>query len=69
MYLSEEPVFCSHNTGAPKDTSIGTVNSTEKLTERIIELACSFGRYGYRRIHQLMTSEGWQINHKRSVRI
>ena len=23
----------------------------EKLTERIIELACSFSRYGYRRIH------------------
>ena len=23
MYLSEEPVFCSHNTGPPKDTNIG----------------------------------------------
>ena len=41
----------------------------EKLTERIIELACSFGRYGYRRIHQLLTREGWQINHKRLERI
>ena len=37
----------------------------EKLTERIIELACGFGRYGYRGIHQLLTREGWQINHKR----
>ncbi len=41
----------------------------EKLTERIIELACGFGRYGYRRIHQLLTREGWQINHKRLERI
>ena len=37
----------------------------EKLAARIIELACSFGRYGYRRIHQLLAREGWQINHKR----
>ena len=41
----------------------------EKLTERIIELAFSFGRYGYRRIHQLLTREGWQVNHKRLERI
>ena len=41
----------------------------EKLTERIIELACGFGRYGYRRIHQLLTREGWQFNHKRLERI
>ena len=30
----------------------------EKLTERIIEIACGIGRYGYRRIHQFMTLEG-----------
>jgi len=41
----------------------------EKLTERIIELACGFGRYGYGKIHQLLTCEGWQINHKRLERI
>ena len=31
----------------------------EKLTERIIELGCGFGRYGYRRIYQLLTRQGW----------
>jgi len=41
----------------------------EKLTERIIELVCGFGRYGYRRIYQLLTRESWQINHKRLERI
>ena len=41
----------------------------EKLTERIIELACGFGRYGCLRITQLLTREGLQINHKRLDRI
>ena len=41
----------------------------EKLTRRIIELACSFGRYGVRRIQQNLTHEGWQINHKRLERL
>ena len=35
----------------------------------MIELACCYGRYGYRRIHQLLAREGWQINHNRMERI
>ncbi len=35
----------------------------------MLELACCYGRYGYRRIHQLLAREGWQINHKRMERI
>ena len=35
----------------------------------MIELACRYGRYGYRRIHQLLVREGWPINHKRLERI
>ena len=64
MYLSEEPVFCFHNSGRPKDTNVSKSEFNEKLTERIIVPACGFGRYGYRRIHQLLAREGWQINHK-----
>jgi len=41
----------------------------EKLVERIIELACQYGRYGYRRITALLRSEGWRLNHKRVERI
>ena len=41
----------------------------EKLTQRTIELACRYGRYGYRRIHQLLVREGWHFNHKRIERI
>jgi transposase InsO family protein len=39
------------------------------LTTRIIELASQFGRYGYRRITELLRSEGWRVNHKRVERI
>ena len=39
------------------------------LTEKIIELALQYGRYGYRRITALLRAEGWQINHKRVERI
>jgi len=40
-----------------------------RLTQRIIELACAYGRYGYRRIAALLRREGWRVNHKRVERI
>jgi transposase InsO family protein len=39
------------------------------LTERIIELALQYGRYGYRRITALLCADGWYVNHKRVERI
>jgi len=39
------------------------------LTERIIELALQYGRYGYRRITALLRADGWYVNHKRVERI
>jgi len=39
------------------------------LTQRIIELAVEYGRYGYRRITVLLQREGWRVNHKRVERI
>jgi len=40
-----------------------------RLVARIIELACKYGRYGYRRITALLRREGWRLNHKRVRRI
>jgi len=37
--------------------------------DRIIALACQYGRYGYRRITALLRDEGWEVNHKRVERI
>ena len=39
------------------------------LTKRVVELACEYGRYGYRRVTALLKREGWQVNHKRVERI
>jgi putative transposase len=39
------------------------------LTQRIIELATKYGRYGYRHIIALLKNEGWIVNHKRVERI
>lgn len=46
------------------------VRDDEKpLTQRIIELACVYGRYGTPRIIPMLRKEGWQVNHKRVERI
>lgn len=39
------------------------------LVKRIIELASQYGRYGYRRITDLLRREGWEVNHKRVARL
>jgi putative transposase len=41
----------------------------ELVTQRIIELASKYGRYGYRRVTALLRNEGWIVNHKRVQRI
>jgi transposase InsO family protein len=39
------------------------------LTEAIVRLAKQFGRYGYRRVRQLLVDEGWRVSVKRVYRI
>ena len=46
-----------------------TCEFTERLRARIVELASTYGRYGYLRITGLLKNEGWVINHKRVERI
>ena len=41
----------------------------EVITNRIVELAGKYGRYGYRRITAMLYQEGWEVNHKRVERI
>ena len=41
----------------------------QMLTERIVDLARQYGRYGYRRVTALLRMEGWWVNHKRVQRI
>ena len=39
------------------------------LVTRTVQLASTYGRYGYRRITALLRREGWRVNHKRVERI
>jgi putative transposase len=41
----------------------------EPLTGRIVELAGTYGRYGYRRVTAMLRREAWNVNHKRVERI
>jgi putative transposase len=35
----------------------------------MVELACEYGRYGYRRVAALLRAEGFEVNHKRVERL
>jgi transposase InsO family protein len=41
----------------------------DALTEAVVRLAGTYGRYGYRRVTALLRAEGWHVNHKRVERI
>ncbi len=41
----------------------------DALRKEIVETACAYGRYGYRRVTALLRNEGWHVNHKRVARI
>tara|TARA_R110000824_G_C15136868_1_gene669604 strand:+ start:417 stop:1280 length:864 start_codon:yes stop_codon:yes gene_type:complete len=46
-----------------------TPDDEAALTADIIELARQFGRFGYRRITQMLKAAGWSVNHKRVERL
>ena len=39
------------------------------LTAAVLRLAGTYGRYGYRRVHALLRTEGWHLSHGRVERI
>lgn len=41
----------------------------DQLIREIVELASTYGRYGYRRITAILKSKGWNINRKRVARL
>lgn len=44
-------------------------NDEEALRLAMIRLAKQYGRYGYRKIAQLLRMEGWKVNHKKVERL
>nr|WP_275445867.1 MULTISPECIES: IS3 family transposase [unclassified Halomonas] len=45
------------------------VQDQRPLMQRIREITATRVRYGYRRVHELLKREGWEINHKRVYRL
>jgi len=46
-----------------------TPQDDDKLRLALIRLAKQYGRYGYRKVGELLRAEGWRINHKKVERI
>ncbi|QDU80123.1 IS2 transposase TnpB [Polystyrenella longa] len=40
-----------------------------RLIREMVELATQYGRYGYRRVTELLRRQGWKVNHKRIERL
>jgi len=58
--------------GQPRSTqrySLRLADDESRLVRDIVRLATSYGRYGYRRVTELLRREGWRVNHKRVERI
>lgn len=46
-----------------------TPNDEDNLRLALIRLAKQYGRYGYRKIAELLRIEGWKVNHKKVERL
>jgi len=67
--VSERRVCRQWNNLAPPAPTMGKTDNEELLTERIVTLASQYGRYGYRRLQQLLQMKAGKVNHKRVERI
>ena len=41
----------------------------DPLTADILRFACQCGRYGYRGVHAVLRSEGWEVSQSRLMRL
>ena len=53
----------------PKTKSLEQMKVEADLRDRIEAICLEFPRYGYRRVTHQLKHEGWQINHKRVLRL
>ena len=53
----------------PKAKSHGQMKAEADLMDRIEAICLEFPRYGYRRVTHQLQHEGWQVNHKKVLRL
>jgi len=70
MHASERRVCRALDQPRTTQRRIAVVKTDEEaLRQRMTALACEYGRYGYRRVTELLRNEGWRVNHKRVERL
>ena len=57
------------DTTARRNASSHEADDEGQRTADIVELACQYGRYGYRKFAALLRDAGWRVNDKRVERI
>ena len=45
------------------------IKNDDALRVALIRLAKQYGRYGYRKVGELLRAEGWRVNHKKIERL
>lgn len=53
----------------PRAKSSDRMKAEADLRDRIEAICLEFPRYGYRRVTHQLKHEGWQVNHKRVLRL
>ena len=64
--MERESPACLRLAGCLK-TIFGLIDDSLRLA--LVRLAKQYGRYGYRKIAELLRIEGWQVNHKKVERL
>jgi transposase InsO family protein len=58
-----------HQPRSTQRHAVAVRDDEDALTKDIVELASSYGRYGYRRVTMMLRHSGWAVNHKRVERV
>ena len=69
MSRSVAPALSSDSRVRRRGGICKTPDDEAALTAAIVRLATRYGRYGYRRIREMLVAEGWRVNVKRVYRI
>jgi len=66
---SERRAFRTIGVARPTQRYEASPEDDDSLRLAVVRLAKQYGRYGYRKIAELLRIEGWQVNHKKVERL
>jgi putative transposase len=60
-------MYCRRTATRDAGRHLKTPDDEAALTADIVRLATQYGRYGYRRIREMLVAEGWRVNVSASI--